>query len=94
MLGIFHFKTPYIPFLITWPSDEESIKYLEKSLEFNPDYLMGNLYLAQVLYDEGEEERAIEILEKLSKRNPSKEYFLEDKKDIAEAKELLEKFKK
>ncbi|MFH1321141.1 MAG: tetratricopeptide repeat protein [Bacteroidota bacterium] len=94
MLGIINFKTPYIPMILSWPSDEEAIKNLEKSLEITPGNILGNLYLAQVLYDEGETERAIEILEKLAKRKPSQNDFLEDKKDIAEAIELLNKYKK
>ena len=94
MLGIIHYKTPYIPLLLSWPSNEEAIANLEKCLAMDPNDLMANLYLGQVLYDEGNEDRAIEVLQKTANSKPGAIEFLEDSKDIKGAKELLVKYKK
>ena len=63
------------------------------NLKINSGDLMASLYYAQVLYDEGEEERAVEVLEKIVSSKPNEENFLEDSQDIKDAKDLLEKYK-
>jgi len=94
MLGVIHFKTPYIPFLLSWPDNDDAIENLEKSLSYNKNNLMGNLWLGKVLYDEGDKDRGIELLEKTANGKASKDTLLEDGKDIKEAKDLLAKYKK
>jgi tetratricopeptide (TPR) repeat protein len=94
MLGIVHYKTPYIPFVLSWPDDDKAIEYLEKAVELQPGHLMSNLYLGQVLYDEGFKDRGIEILEEVSASKPGEEYPLEDEKDIRYSRVMLAKFKK
>ena len=93
-LGIVHFRAPYIPFILPWPDNDDAIDNLQKCLALNPDDLLANLYLGQVYYDEGDEDKAIEIMEKVAMTEPSKANFLEDSKDIKEAKELLVKYRK
>ncbi|HIO46496.1 TPA: hypothetical protein EYN23_03970 [Candidatus Poribacteria bacterium] len=94
MLGIIHFKTPYIPFLISWPDNDDAIENLEKSLEYKSDHLMGQLYLAQVYHDKGRKDEAIKTWEKVAAGTANPEYLLEEGKDIKEAKEFLAKYKK
>jgi len=92
MLGIIHYKTPYIPFLLSWPDNEKSIENLEKCLEMNSNELMANLYYAQVLNEVGEKERAINVLKKIIASKPSEDNFLEDSRDIADAKVFLAEY--
>jgi len=33
MLGAVHFKSPYIPFLLSWPDNDDAIKYLQLSVD-------------------------------------------------------------
>ncbi len=94
LLGILHFEAPYIPFFLTWPDDDEAIKHLERSFEYNPDHINGLLYYAKVLEDNGDKEKAIKTLEKLIRLPVDPTNLLEDQKDIKEARELLEKYKK
>ena len=94
MLGVIHFKTPYIPFLISWPDNDDAIINLEKSLKYKSDHLMGQLYLAQVYHDKGRKEEAIKMWEKVAAGKASPEYLLEERKDIKEAKQFLAKHKK
>ena len=92
MLGIIHYKTPYIPFLLSWPDNDDAIKNLEKCLKINSEDLMASLYYAQVLHDEGQEERAITILKKIIASTPREDNSLEDSKDIADAKLFLAEY--
>lgn len=92
MLGIIHYKTPYIPFILSWPDNDDSIENLEKCLEINSNDLMANLYYAQVLHEEGEEKRAIIVLKKIISSTPREDNSLEDSKDIADAKVLLAEY--
>ena len=94
MLGIVHYKTPYIPFILSWPDDDDAIEYLEKAVELQPGHLMSNLYLGQVLYDEGFKDRGLEILEAVSASKPGEEYPLEDEKDIRFSRVMLAKYRK
>ncbi|HIA37800.1 MAG TPA: tetratricopeptide repeat protein [Flavobacteriales bacterium] len=92
MLGIIHYKTPYIPFILSWPDNDDAIENLEKCLQINSEDLMAGLYYAQVLHDEGEEERAITVLKKIISSTPREDNSLEDSKDIADAKVLLAEY--
>jgi len=93
MLGIVHFKTPYIPFMLSWPDDEEAQKHLEKALTYNAKDFIGNVYYAQVLKENKEKEKAIAILEKMVTWTPDPQQLLEDRKELKEAKRLLAEYK-
>ena len=93
MLGIVHFKTPYIPFILSWPDNDEALVYLEKALAKSPNDFIANVYYAQALKSDGEKEKAIAILENMLTWKPNSKQLLEDKKELKEAKALLEKYK-
>ena len=93
MLGIVHFKTPYIPFVLSWPDNDDALMHLKKSLTYNDKDFIGNVYYAQALKSDGEKDDAIAILEKIVLLKPNKTQLLEDKKELKEAKALLEKYK-
>ncbi|MBL4752964.1 MAG: tetratricopeptide repeat protein [Flavobacteriales bacterium] len=93
MLGIVHFKTPYIPFMLSWPDDDEAQKHLEKALTYNAKDFIGNVYYAQVLKENKEKEKAIAVLEKMVTWTPDPKQLLEDRKELKEAKRLLEEYR-
>ncbi|HIA06281.1 MAG TPA: tetratricopeptide repeat protein [Flavobacteriales bacterium] len=93
MLGIVHFKTPYIPFILSWPDNDDALLHLEKALEYNDKDFIANVYYAQALKSDGEKEKAIAILEKVVTWKPAPSQLLEDKKELKEAKRLLKAYK-
>ncbi|GIS57677.1 MAG: hypothetical protein CM1200mP1_16150 [Candidatus Neomarinimicrobiota bacterium] len=65
-----HFKSPYIPFLLSWPDNDDAIKYLKKALNIgdaNPNQMV---YLAQAMYKDGQKSQAIEMLKEVANMNP------------------------
>ena len=54
MLGAVHFKSPYIPFILSWPSNDLAIKNLEKAYGIGDSTPSQTVYLAQALYKDGQ----------------------------------------
>ena len=92
MLGAVHLKTPYIPFLLSWPDKNKAVTYLQQAVNTGDAELNQKIYLAKALYKIGEEEKAIEILNEIINSEPSEGDFIEDLNDINEARELLKTF--
>ena len=78
MLGAVHFKSPYIPFLLSWPSDEEALKYLSLAYETGEATPNQTVYLARALYKNGQMQKAISMLSSLLEEEISKSNKLED----------------
>jgi len=92
LFGIVHFKTPYIPFVLSWPDNDEALKYLKKALEQNPKDFISNVYYAQALKKDGDKTLAIALLKIVVTWKPNPKTLLEDKKELKEAKRLLEDY--
>ncbi len=92
ILGAVHFEAPYIPFFLTWPSNEEAVRLLKLSREINKMDPNTNLYLAKALHKEGEKEQAIKILEETVARPPRPEELVEDRYNIGQAQALLKQY--
>ena len=92
MLGAVHLKSPYIPFLLSWPSKKEAVKYLQLAVDTKETSLVQKTYLSHALYKTGSEERAIELLNEVINSIPSIDDKIEDLNDINKAKELLKTF--
>jgi len=92
MLGAVHFKSPYIPFLLPWPDNDEAIKYLQLSVNTGTATLNQKNYLAQALYEDGNTSAAITLLNEVIKSSPRTTNLIEDLNDIEEAKELLKDY--
>ena len=92
MLGAVHLKSPYIPFLLSWPSKKEAVKYLQLAVDTKAASFVQKKYLAHALYKTGVEEKAIQILNEVINSEPSKNDKVEDLNDINKAKQLLETF--
>ena len=89
MLGAVHLKSPYIPFILSWPSNKEAINYLTKAYNQGEDTPSQNVYLARSLYKGGEKEKAIKILTKFISRPISEKNKVEDLEYKLEAENLL-----
>ncbi len=92
ILGVVHYKSPYIPFFLSWPDNDEAVKWLEKSVNTGKGKPVQVVYLAQALIKDGQKERAIALLNSIAKMTPSKDDPLGDWEQIKKAKALLKEF--
>jgi len=90
MLGAVHFKSPYIPFLLSWPDNDYAIKYLQLSVDTGNAEMNQKNYLAQALSKDGRDKKARALLTEVINTEPSKATLVEDLDDIEEARQLLE----
>ena len=88
MLGAVHYKSPYIPFLLSWPNNKDALKWLDMSYNTGDAKLAQGVYLAQSLYKDGQKNEAINLLDKISKATPSEDDYASDWEWIKKAKEL------
>ena len=93
MLGAVHFKSPYIPFILSWPSNDLAIKNLEKAYGIGDSTPSQTVYLAQALYKDGQEEQAKSYLIELLKKPFSQSEKVEDFDQHQIAKSLLKEWK-
>lgn len=89
MLGGTHLKSPYIPFLLSWPSNDKAIEYLTKSSNTGIATPTQTVYLARALYKDGQKDTAKKLLQDLIARGISKEEPVEDFEQQSIAKDLL-----
>lgn len=89
MLGAVHYKSPYIPFILSWPDNDDAIKYLQKAHDTGTATLNQKNYLAQALYKDGEKDKAKQLLNEVIGSDPLPENLVEELDDIREAKEIL-----
>ena len=89
MLGAVHYKSPYIPFLLSWPDNDEAVKWLRKATETGKATMNQNVYLAQALYKQKNRAEATRLLEKVSQTEPSENEYASDWEWIRKARGLL-----
>jgi tetratricopeptide (TPR) repeat protein len=65
MYGRLNYIVPNVPLVMSWPSKKKSVEYLEKAYTIAPDNLFNELYLAEVLLDQKQTERAVQLLESI-----------------------------
>jgi len=90
MLGAVHFKSPYIPFLLSWPDNDDAIKYLQLSVNTGNAEMNQKNFLAQALSKDGRDKKARALLKEVLNTEPSTTTLVEDLDDIEEARQLLE----
>ncbi|MGD8560519.1 MAG: hypothetical protein PVF34_08275 [Gammaproteobacteria bacterium] len=61
-LGSLYYQVPGWP--IGFGSDKKARKYLEKAVQMNPDGIDPNFFYGDFLYEEGEYEQALQVLNK------------------------------
>jgi tetratricopeptide (TPR) repeat protein len=89
LLGAVHYKSPYIPFLLSWPDNDDAVKFLTLAVETGNAELTQLNYLAQALYKDGQVIEAKELLNRVINTEPNFENLIEDLNYIQEAKILL-----
>ena len=89
LLGAVHYKSPYIPFLLSWPDNDDAIKFLTLAVETGNAELTQLNYLAQALHKDGQVDKAKVLLNRVINAEPNFENLIEDLNYIQEAKELL-----
>ena len=90
MLGAVHYKSPYIPFLLSWPDNDKAIKYLQLAVETGKAEMNQKNYLAQAISKDGQVEKARKLLTEVINTEPDPANLVEDLDDIEEARQLLE----
>ena len=93
MLGAVHFKSPYIPFLLSWPDNDDAIKYLTKAINIGEATPNQKIYLAQAMYKDGQKSYAINMLKEVSNMQPSVEETVRDWEQIELAEQLLSEYR-
>ena len=78
MLGAVHFKSPYIPFILSWPSNDLAIKNLKKAYSIGDPTPSQIVYLAQALFKDGQKDKAKSQLRELLKKPLSRKEKVED----------------
>ena len=93
MLGAVHFKSPYIPFLLSWPDNDDAIKYLTKAINVGEATPNQKIYLAQAMYKDGQKSYAINMLKEVANMQPSVEETVRDWEQIELAEQLLSEYR-
>ena len=93
MLGAVHFKSPYIPFLLSWPDNDDEIKYLTKAINVGEATPNQKIYLAQAMYKDGQKSYAINMLKEVANMQPSVEETVRDWEQIELAEQLLSEYR-
>ncbi len=94
ILGRVHFKSPKIPFILGWPSKEKSQRYLERAIALAPDNLYGKQYLAEVLYERDQKDKAISLVQEVVVSDNNSLGIAETARVKKESTEILEKWLK
>ena len=92
MLGVVHYKSPYIPFILSWPDNNKAISYLSKSITIGEQIPNQKIYLAQALYKDGKKVEAVKLLKEVANMEPSKVDRVRDWEQIGIAEKLLKDF--
>ena len=93
MLGAVHLKSPYIPFVLSWPSNDKAVENLTNAYETGNSTPAQTVYLARALYKDGQKDKAIKLLSNLIIQPLSEDQPVEDYEQQAEAKGFLTDWK-
>ena len=92
MLGAVHYKSPYIPFLLSWPDNDQAIRYLQMSLDTGKPTVNQKVYLAQALTKDKQYNKAKILLQEVVDSKPDSTHLVEELDYIKQARQLLEDF--
>ena len=62
MLGVVHLKSPYIPFILSWPSNDKAGEFLTKAFEIGNQTPSQTVYLARALHKDEQKNKAKQLL--------------------------------
>lgn len=89
VLSILHYKTPYIPLILTWPSEKVAKELLQKALKYHPADISNNYYYAEALLESGDKMNAKIYFQLVTKFPSRKEFYLEDENQKEKARKYL-----
>lgn len=89
VMSILHYKTPYIPLVLSWPNKDKAKKLLQKALKYYPADISNNYYYAEALLENGEKADAKIYFQLVTKLPSRKEFYLEDENQKEKAKNYL-----
>ena len=92
VLGRLHARAPRIPFVTGWIDHERALRELERAVALAPDDTFNRLYLAEALAEYRPRDRAAQraLLADLARRAPLPERLVEDRRNIAAARGMLD----
>jgi len=93
LLGAVHLKSPYIPFILSWPDKEKAYKYLKLAYETGEATPSQIVYFARVLHSNSQQNEALSLLKNLLNAKVSKVNELEDREQYNISKELIDSWK-
>ncbi|MBI5232830.1 MAG: hypothetical protein HY880_00590 [Deltaproteobacteria bacterium] len=93
-LGRLHFKAPRIPLILSWPSKDESLKYLSRAVATGPNNLTNHLFYAETLFELDVYNKAIEHVDLVLNAPINPERLVEDARDKKDALALKDKILK
>ena len=93
LLGAVHLKSPYIPFVLSWPSNDKAVENLTDAYETGKSTPAQTVYLARALYKDGQKDRAKKLLSNLITKPLSGDQPVEDYEQQVEAKGFLADWK-
>ena len=88
-----HYKSPYIPFILSWPDNDKAISYISKAMTIGESIPNQKVYLAQALYKDGRKAESIKLLEEVANMQPSTKERVRDWEQKEEANRLLIDYK-
>jgi len=88
-LGRLHFKTPRIPFFLSWPRKKKALKLLNKALVEGPENLTNHLFYAEALIDQGRRDEARKEVIYIQNVKLHEENIVEELRAKLKAKEIV-----
>lgn len=91
LLGRLHTLAPKIPFFTGWVDREKAVTHLRRAVALAPEDLYNHVYLADALlqHQSSKAAEAKQILQRVLQAKPDPDRVVEDKRALAEARELL-----
>lgn len=86
-----NYKTPYIPFVLTWPDKNKAVITMKKVLKYFPTDVGANFYYAEALYENNQKSLAKIYFEATIKFPSRKDFMIEDEFFKVKAKTYLKK---
>ncbi len=94
LLGRLHHKTPGFPLIMSWPSNDRALNWLEQANQLNPNHPKTMYYLGDLYKSTKRKKEALQILSQAAQVEPRPKEQNEDLYWIQKSKVLLKKLQK
>ncbi|HEX7192735.1 MAG TPA: hypothetical protein VF381_14300 [Thermoanaerobaculia bacterium] len=94
VLGRLHNQTPHIPFILSWPSDKEAVRFLNESFKIDPTNKITRVFLAEAMVDNNSDSKpdAVKLLRETVSAPNDPNYEVEQSAANEDAKAMLKKW--